>query len=150
MNLIAFSYLRGLQVGFDHLVLEPMGDWVYPFVHVANETSRAQRSSAEQQLTEDGVREDLQRPPHLLMGLAEHTSTSTESLGGRRMTLIDKLRGRMIGGAEEKERRQQILTELLEAFESGGKAVASDLLNRLMKDLEEQFEERLADLKKTL
>ncbi len=66
------------------------------------------------------------------------------------MTLIDKLRGRMIGGAEEKERRQQILTELLEAFESGGKAVASDLLNRLMKDLEEQFEERLADLKKTL
>ena len=66
------------------------------------------------------------------------------------MPLIDKLRGKVTGTDEENERRQAILTVLLEAFERGGGDAVSELLEEKLKRLEGRFDAKLAALEQKL
>jgi hypothetical protein len=66
------------------------------------------------------------------------------------MPLIDKLGGKVTGNGEEKERRQVILTALLEAFERGGGDAVSELLEEKLKRLEVRFDAKLAALEQKL
>lgn len=64
------------------------------------------------------------------------------------MALRDKIQARLIGNAEEKERREEIVAIILRTSTEGGfEAVTSAMKNRL-DVMEQELKEKLAALKK--
>ncbi len=66
------------------------------------------------------------------------------------MDLLAKFRSCLKGTSEEKNRREEILAAILEAFEKEGQEGATSALKQRMKKLEEDFNHKLTQLEEKL
>ena len=66
------------------------------------------------------------------------------------MELYEKIRARVKGSAEEKERRDTILSAVLSTFQQGGPEAATDFMKSRLDEMEKKLKEKLEALKKKL
>ena len=66
------------------------------------------------------------------------------------MDLSDKVRAKLKGTAEEKERREKILSAILRTFQQGGSEAVTAAMKARLDDMERKLGDKLGALKKKL